>query len=141
MPEQFQHELIEIRLELDAIDDELLRLLNNRARISLRVGEIKRGTEIRAFVGAASEYLPKSSFAEVFSAVQIGEDDCGVVPVENSIEGPVQQNLDLLADGEVQVCGEVTIPVAHFLMAAESVSLPDVCKVYAHPQADGQCRR
>lgn len=203
MTEQFQHELIELRLELDAIDDELLRLLNRRAQISLRVGQAKRGTPLRPFVpereaelldrlqrsnrgplpndhlvaiwrailsssralqrppriaylgppasfsnqaalavfGESSRYLPLPGFAEVFAAVQAGESECGVVPVENSIEGPVQQNLDLLAEGEIQVCGEVTIPVAHFLMAKAPTSLASARKVYAHPQAEGQCRR
>lgn len=203
MTEQFQHELIELRLELDALDDELLRLLNSRARISLRVGEVKRGTPVRPFVpereaellerlqranrgplpnahlvaiyrailsssralqrapriaylgppasfsnqaalavfGESSEYLPLPAFADVFAAVQGGEADCGVVPVENSIEGPVQQNLDLLAEGQIQVCGEVTIPIAHFLMAKAPTTLPEVKKIYVHPQTDGQCRR
>jgi chorismate mutase / prephenate dehydratase len=94
-----------------------------------------------AVFGASSEYVPLGSFAEVFAAVQAGQADCGVVPVENSIEGPVQQNLDLLAEGEAQVCGEVTIPVAHFLMAATDLPLGEIARVYAHPQTDGQCRR
>ena len=203
MTEQFPHELIELRLELDAIDDELLRLFNNRAKISLRVAQAKRGTPLRPFVpereaeliarlqksnrgplpndhleaiyrailsssralqrpprvaylgppasfsnqaalavfGASSEYLSLPGFPEVFAAVQNGEADCGVVPVENSIEGPVQQNLDLLAEGQVQVCGEVTIRVAHFLMAKAPTGLADIRRVYAHPQAEGQCRR
>jgi chorismate mutase / prephenate dehydratase len=203
MAEQFQHELIELRQELDAIDDQLVRLLNNRATVSLRVGELKRGAGARPYVpereaelierlrksnrgplpnehlvsfyreilsssralqrapriaylgppatfsnqaalavfGASSEYLAMAGFAEIFAAVQSGQADCGVVPVENSIEGPVQQNLDLLAEGEAQVCGEVTIPVAHFLMSSAEIPLTEITKVYSHPQTDGQCRR
>jgi chorismate mutase/prephenate dehydratase len=201
--EQTPQELIEIRVEIDAIDDELVRLLNRRAELSLRVGALKKGSQARIFVpereaevyanvmranrgplrpehlraiyrellsgsrslqraprvaylgppasfssqaateffGASSEYLPRPTFADIFVSVQGGEAEYGVVPVENSIEGPVQQNLDLLAEGEARVCGEITIPIAHFLMAREPLALPEVKRVYAHPQTDGQCRR
>lgn len=91
------------------------------------------------FFGAACEYLPRSTFGDVFAAVQGGQADLGVVPVENSIEGPVQQNLDLLAEGEARVCGEITIPVAHYLLA--NVPLDQVRLVYSHPQPAAQCRR
>jgi chorismate mutase/prephenate dehydratase len=79
------------------------------------------------------------TFPDIFAAVQGGQADCGVVPVENSTEGPVQQNLDLLAESEAQVCGEITIPVAQYLMARGA--LADIERVYSHPQAAAQTRR
>jgi chorismate mutase/prephenate dehydratase len=91
------------------------------------------------FFGSASEYLPKSTFPDIFAAVHGGQADYGVVPVENSTEGPVQQNLDLLAEGEARVCGELTIPIGHFLLAR--VPLAEVRRVYSHLQAAAQCRR
>lgn len=92
-----------------------------------------------AVFGSATEYLPRVNFTDVFADVHAGNVDCGVVPIENSTEGIVQQNLDLLAESESRICGEVTIPVAHHLMARCLIG--EVRTVYSHPQTEGQCRR
>lgn len=89
--------------------------------------------------GQAPTYRPAGSVTEVFTLVQKGEADYGVVPVENSTEGPVHETLDLLADADVRICSAVTLPVVHCLLS--NAPLEEVRVVYSHPQALAQCRR
>ena len=63
----------------------------------------------------------------------------GVVPVENSTEGAVNQTLDLLTTTSLKVCGELRLRIQHVLMGQTS-SLSSVTSVHAHPQALAQCQ-
>ncbi|HQT44523.1 MAG TPA: prephenate dehydratase, partial [Candidatus Micrarchaeota archaeon] len=77
---------------------------------------------------------------DVFSAVEKGQLDFGIVPVENSIEGAVNQVNDLLVETSLQIVGEVRIPVHHCLLALPETDYRDIKVVYSHPQALAQCR-
>src|SRR5262249_23881159 len=66
--------------------------------------------------GAAADYLPAASVAEVFHDVEKDRADLGVVPVENSTEGMVAHTLDLLADSPLAICAEIAVPVRHNLL-------------------------
>jgi len=89
--------------------------------------------------GAAAEYVPAATNPDVIGEVERGAADFGVVPIENSTEGPVGETQDRLVETELKVCDEVTITVAHCLLARCAVE--DVRTVYSHPQAAAQCRR
>ena len=89
--------------------------------------------------GHAYEGLFQTTINDVFSAVEVGRADFGVVPVENSIEGVVNHTLDCLLDSSLQLCGEIEMRVHHDLIS-NALSLGDVTSVYAHPQALAQCR-
>jgi chorismate mutase/prephenate dehydratase len=89
--------------------------------------------------GSAVDLEPCATNAGVFTAVEKGVADYGLVPFENSTEGPVNEVLDRLVDTPLQVCAEVTIPVAHALMS-RAVALPAIERVLSHPQAAAQCR-
>ncbi len=84
--------------------------------------------------------LPCREFADVFSAVERGQLDIGVVPVENSLEGSVTSVNDLLVETGLQIIGEVNVPVHHCLLALPDTDYRDIKIVYSHPQALGQCR-
>jgi prephenate dehydratase len=91
--------------------------------------------------GAAIEELPYPTVYETVMAVQAGEVDRAVVPIENSLEGSVSATLDALA-GEaegVRIAAEVVRPIAHCLAARRGVRLEDVRRVVSHPQAIAQC--
>jgi len=90
--------------------------------------------------GAAADYRPAASIAEVFHEVESGRADIGVVPVENSSEGMVAHTLDLLADSPLAICAEISLAVRHNLLARDG-TLRNVTRVAAHPQALAQCRR
>ncbi len=64
-----------------------------------------------------------------------------MVPIENSLEGSVGQNYDLLTESSLGVCGETILRVEHCLIANPGVEMKDLKKVYSHPQAIGQCRK
>ena len=78
----------------------------------------------------------RESVTEIVAAVAGGEFERGVVPVENSIEGSVDESLDALADREVSVVQEVVSPIRHALLAQS----PEFDTVASHPQALAQCR-
>lgn len=89
--------------------------------------------------GHAVQTVPQSGIAEIFQAVESGQARFGVVPVENSTEGAINQTLDLLTQTSLGVCGEITLRIQHCLMSKE-ISLEGIREVHAHPQALAQCR-
>lgn len=90
----------------------------------------------------AADTRPVSTFPEVVTAVEQGKAEYGMLPVENSIEGAISANLDLLIhETELRICGEIIVPVRHFLIAQPGTSLDEITVVTSHPQALGQCRK
>jgi prephenate dehydratase len=91
--------------------------------------------------GAAIEELPYPTVYETVMAVQHGEVDRAVVPIENSLEGSVTATLDALA-GEadrVRIAAVVVRPIEHCLIARGAIELGEVRRVLSHPQAIAQC--
>jgi chorismate mutase/prephenate dehydratase len=89
--------------------------------------------------GHSVRSLPLTSIEEVFREVESGTADFGVVPIENSSEGTVNNTLDMFLTSPLGVCGEVELRVHQNLMGRMS-SLADVQRICAHPQALAQCR-
>lgn len=88
------------------------------------------------------ELIPFDSIMEVLDAVQNEIVDIGVVPIENSIEGPVGVTLDLLVhDYDLKINKEIVLPVSHNLLLNEGSSIEDINLVYSHAQALSQCRK
>lgn len=82
------------------------------------------------------------SFGEVFDAVGRGRCAYGVVPTENSLEGPVTAVLDNFAfNSAACVLGEHVLDIHHCLVLHPDAQLTDVKRVASHPQGLGQCRR
>jgi chorismate mutase / prephenate dehydratase len=80
-----------------------------------------------------------ASIDEVFHEVQAAAATFGVVPVENSSEGTVNNTLDRFLTTDVKICGEIELKVEHSLVG-RMADLKQVKRVCAHPQALGQCR-
>ena len=90
---------------------------------------------------AAGERIDYRSVPDVIAAVERAEVDCGLVPIENMIEGSVSVTLDTLAfDSELLIQREVDLPVTFVLAAKPAVTLADVRTVVAFPHALAQCR-
>jgi chorismate mutase/prephenate dehydratase len=194
--------LPELRQSIDAVDNELLRLLNERARLVQEVGAIKTSlkqpfyvpdrerqilerlqaqnegpfpsealrpvfSEIisaclslehplkvaflgpeatfthmaaRSRFGLSARYVPAATTAGVFTEVEKGLVDLGVVPIENSTDGVVNSTLDMLLDSELHITAEIAMQVSQCLLTRTG-TLEGIQKVYSHPQALGQCRR
>ena len=95
---------------------------------------------VYTFFGTSVGVKPCRELAEVFESVDKQESQYGVVPVENSLEGSVNQTYDLFLAHDLKVCGEIILRVSHCLIANPSTSLEAVKAVYSHPQALAQCR-
>ncbi len=90
--------------------------------------------------GASAALLPCRGIPEVFTEVERDRADYGVVPIENSTEGPVNHTLDRLMDSDLVISGEVLLEIHHHLIS-RSPDLSEVKAVYSHPQALVQCRQ
>ena len=188
-----------LRAGIDEVDEEIVGLLDRRARLARRIGEIKQESGLEAYApareravlnrvtalsakdfpqrgleavfreiisssisleaplkvaylgpeatftheasrrsfGASVELVPQATVAEVFTLVERGEAEHGVVPVENSMEGAVTHTLDELMNSPLKICGEVYLPVSQNLISKES-SLERVRVVCSHPMALSQ---
>ena len=82
------------------------------------------------------------TITSVGEAVAAGTVDEGIVPIENSLEGPVTFTLDLLiAQPKLFIRGEVELPIEHYLLAKRGTNPAEIKVIYSHPQALGQCRQ
>jgi prephenate dehydratase/chorismate mutase/prephenate dehydratase len=88
------------------------------------------------------EWVPIAcrEFVEVFDGVRAGRLDFGVIPVENSLEGPVPAVDDLLVETELSVIGAIRLPIHHCLLALPDTDYRDIRTVISHPLALAQCR-
>lgn len=85
--------------------------------------------------------VPFDNHASVLKALVANQVERVILPVENSLEGSVMENIDgILREEQLSICGEVVLPVEHFFIAAPGASLRDIKVVMSHPQALGQCR-
>jgi prephenate dehydratase len=98
---------------------------------------------LRASAPGQVEEIPYPSIYESVMAVQEGEAELAIVPIENSLEGPVTITLDALAtDAEdVRIAKEFILPVQHCLIARRELPLGRIERVVSHPQATPQCAR
>jgi chorismate mutase/prephenate dehydratase len=90
--------------------------------------------------GHSVSTVPMSSIPDVFSSVESGHADYGLVPVENSTEGVISHTLDMFIDSSLKVCGEVEIPIHHHL-ASKLQDVARIKHIYSHQQSFAQCRR
>lgn len=95
---------------------------------------------VYSFFGPSAEIKPCRNLLQVFQSVERDEVPFGVVPIENSIEGSVNQTYDLFLTHDLRVCGEIILRIIHCLIANPSSNLKTIEAVYSHPQALAQCR-
>ena len=90
---------------------------------------------------AAAELLALPSITEVIDAIANGDVDCGMVPLENAIEGAVNVTLDTLTfDVDLLIQREVVISVQMNLLGVPGSRIEDIRKVVSIPVATAQCR-
>ena len=87
--------------------------------------------------GSVLTYRALPDIPDVFQAVEKGECDYGVVPIENSTEGAVNRSLDLLVDTELTIIAQVYLKIEHCLFS--TVPLDQVTEVRSKDQALAQC--
>jgi prephenate dehydratase len=92
--------------------------------------ELVRGAEIVAC----------ATSAQVFDALDSRRAVAAVIPVENTLAGPVGEHLDLLLERDVFIHAELRLRIEHNLIAAPGTRMKDIKKVLSHPVALDQCR-
>jgi chorismate mutase/prephenate dehydratase len=200
--EKTKAKLGELRVAIDSVDERILVLLNDRARLALEVGKVKETVGASFYVpareedlvrhlqeanrgpfpdsgirpvwkeiisaslslehplavayfgpqatfthqactkqfGLSARYIPVRTIAEVFDYVEKGKAAYGVIPVENTTEGAVNNTLDKFMESDTKIVGEVLLPISHYLLN-RSGNIADITRIYSHPQPLAQCRK
>jgi chorismate mutase/prephenate dehydratase len=102
-------------------------------------GTFTQAATIKHF-GQSVMSIPQDSIDKVFSQVESGHCNYGVVPVENSTEGMVSHTLDNFLDSPLKICGELELRIQHHLLVNENAKADKITKIYAHQQALAQTR-
>ncbi len=136
---------------VDEDDANFARYLAAKEAAVLGPVKTPRGVLYQGQPGAYAEEAAATFFGEdcnrtnlplwedIFVALQRGEADYGVLPIENSSTGSINQVYDLLAHYGAYIAGEVTLKISHCLLAPPGVTLEDVEAVYSHEQGLHQC--
>jgi len=98
---------------------------------------------LRASAAEDVEEVPYPTIYEAVMAVQEGDVERAVVPIENALEGAVAVTLDTLAveADRVRIAAELVHPIHHCIVAPHELELGEVARVVSHPQATAQCAR
>ncbi len=88
-----------------------------------------------------SEIIFYKTIHDVFEAVEKGECDKGVVPIENSLGGSVGFTLDALLEYDLTIELEEIVPIVHCLLGVKGTKKSGVKYLYAHTQAYSQCEK
>ena len=194
-------DLTKYRNQINEIDDQILALLQKRAKISKQVGAVKAETGVAqvyvpnrqkqiierlkaqnhsefpdaaleaiwteilsasrslqeservAFLGpvgsfghvaalshfgASTELIPVRPQIDIFTEVESGRADYGVVAIENSVQGTVRDVLERFQRTPLWICAETFQPIKQHLLS--KASLTDIRCVYSHPQPFAQCK-
>ena len=106
-----------------------------------------QGVEGANSQAACDRLLPRgelkyvNTFGDVVRAVEAGECEFGVLPVENSSNGSVRAAYDLLQKHSLSVVRSIRLCIRHELLALPGTRLEDITEIYSHEQAIGQCSR
>jgi prephenate dehydratase len=104
-------------------------------------GELGSYSEIAAlrfFSNSQASFIPFRSFQDLFDNVENSFLNAAIIPVENSIEGSVNETYDLLMEKQLFVTGEIYQRIRHCLITNKRSQ--EIKTVYSHPQALAQCR-
>lgn len=97
--------------------------------------------EAAKYVSNNDELIPYPSIYHVLEAVNKGEAQSGIVPVENSTEGSVNLTIDtIIFETDLYIQKEIILPISQCLIARNNCDITKVNKIYSHPQALAQCR-
>ena len=89
--------------------------------------------------GKSVVFVPRRSFEDVTAAVEKGEADYGLLPLENTLIGSIAHTYDLILESHLPIIGEVITPVSHCLLSVKKVQVGEIRRVYSHPAALSQC--
>jgi len=88
--------------------------------------------------GASVEYHAMPTIADLFTAVEKGESDYAVIPIENSTEGSVREALDCFVESDLKIVAQIYLEITHALISASPIE--QIERVCSKDQALAQCR-
>lgn len=88
--------------------------------------------------GASVDYTPIATIGDIFTSVEKGEADYGIIPIENSTEGSVREALDGFVESDLKAVAQIHLEINHALISA--TPLDKIERVYSKDQALAQCR-
>ena len=88
--------------------------------------------------GASVDYHAMASISDIFTAVEKGETDYAVIPIENSTEGSVRETLDSFVESDLKIVAQIYLEISHALIS--NSPLEEIERVYSKDQALAQCR-
>lgn len=115
-----------------------MKRLENRVAFQGERGAFSEIAGIKYFGSSFKPILCKT-FKEIFQKINNKEADYGILPIENSQTGGINEAHDLLLHQELFAMGEVKLKVEHCLITKEEMDFKLIRKVYSHPQALAQC--
>jgi chorismate mutase / prephenate dehydratase len=87
------------------------------------------------------ECIGFTRFDQAAKAVEDGDVDVAILPIENTTAGSINDTYDILAEKDLFIIGEEVLRVIHCLMAPENVQISNIRRILSHPQAIAQCSR
>ena len=91
------------------------------------------------FVDFGTPLLSSKTLQDAFDAVSDGRASYALLPVENTLAGPIDETFDLMSTSDLVIVDETVQPIFHCLIAPKETALEQVKKVYSHPIALAQC--
>ena len=91
-----------------------------------------------SFFGPSTEMIPITPQIDIFTEVETGRADFGVVAIENSVYGTVRDVLERFLHTSLNICAEIFQPIRHNLISR--FPLPEIQRIYSHTQPFAQCR-
>tara|TARA_R110001592_G_scaffold23431_8_gene91835 strand:+ start:481 stop:1335 length:855 start_codon:yes stop_codon:yes gene_type:complete len=92
------------------------------------------------YFGVDAQKHGVATIDDVFAEIEAGNAQFGVVPVENSTEGAVNNTQDCLIDTSLQIIAEVVIPIEHNFLVQQGASSASIKRIVSHRQSLAQCR-
>ncbi len=92
------------------------------------------------FPKAGTEFVSCKNVVEIFDTIEKNMFDFGMIPIENSLEGTVSENLDLLMQKNLNIFGEIELRIVQNLISVKDANLSTVKNIYSHPQAFAQTK-
>lgn len=92
------------------------------------------------FKDKKAKFIPHDAFEDVIEALEKGEINYGVLPIENSSAGEILDTYDFMNSKEIYIVGEEVIRIQHHLLGIQGSRLEDIREVYSHPQGLSQSK-
>ena len=136
-----QHDIIgsgkDIRRKISNADKKITFCSDTRIALQGIEGANSHEAALRLFPECKTLFY--KSFSKVFEAVDKGEADYGILPVENSSAGSVSAVYDLILKYRFYIVKAINLPIEHCLCGLKQSEFTDIEQVWSHPQALAQC--